>query len=220
MSVHPRRVAFVATLSGAAVVAAIATAVSTGSETAQRTQFVGPSVSRQDSVRSAAAIGALRTAAGPDDVVDTDQRRLLADGAGDVSAARRAGDRSRHEQWVMPGAKGSVCQVVSGFASCPPVDYLEGVGVAPMLGYRDETYTVSGIAVDGVSSVELTAGTGVAAEIPVVGNAFAIELRARPVSLRWTGPSGVERFDFPDLAAQNERLRRIAMEARGIPQQP
>lgn len=126
----------------------------------------------------------------------------LADGAVDLSAARRVRGSDGEPAWIAPSSDGSaVCAVRAGAVACPPVALLTVTGLSPgLIGRAGEPYRVWGIAGDDVSSLVLVEGDGTRVSVTITDNFFDLATDDWPRALTWTGPSGPESFTFPPNA--------------------
>jgi hypothetical protein len=126
------------------------------------------------------------------------QGPLLDDGVVDTASAR-AVRRIGREVWLANSSDGrSVCEVTEGAMACPPVEEIAQKGLSLALAMRaGEPVHVSGIAADGVVSVDVVLASGAVRTVPVSSNFFSIDLPAIPQEARWQGPNGPETYTFP-----------------------
>lgn len=128
------------------------------------------------------------------------QQPILADGVVDQSSSRLV-RRVGRPVWLVNSSDGrSVCQVTAGALVCPPVSEIVERGLSPALVTRvGEPVHVSGVAADGVTTVDVVLGDGQVRTVEVSGNLFTLDVQDVPRAVRWVGPNGPESYQFPPV---------------------
>jgi hypothetical protein len=187
----PRRIgarALRAALAAGAVALVVAVVVSAGDGGGGRQQAPGapgfpPSAGLED------MLGVFRTPATP-----ADDNGFSKDDLSEIPDRQPGEDptRSRRVEW--PGAtvflwpmRDGVCYGVGGGGGCVPLDYLRRMGVAVGTHSSGRQASVSGVVVDGIREVVVTASGGRNLHVAVSENFFFVDLNRAARKLRSPG---------------------------------
>jgi hypothetical protein len=201
-------------------VAGLSLVVAVGGAFAADTERGGPAapepplVSEPPGPAPSALVGRLRARDTVDDAIAREMAAgpLLADGAADVATARRVQPKVGRPGWLMEGAKAaggrrSVCYAREGFLNCASTAAIAEQGVVTMVSTRGDDVSIEGIAVDGISAVDITLRTGKVVRAPVVDNVFLIEANEPPSEVRWQGAQGAKRQSFEWLVRLTDEAK-------------